>query len=555
MKKIPNCLDLSSLLILSVYAYIFFPLMGFSLVDMALLIGVDTLALVIIGLPLIRYGFLAIFPQYQNVFPSFDQNSLALLEQKDQMKTLERLYKLPSVRATFVMYVSIIKVIPTGIVWVYFVDHGFSIFSAWVYFISFEIFFISLFSGLFFIELHIYIVRIIREIRQKYHLSTVFNIGDLKKSSKSALINEHSFFFICFMTFAIQAWLLFLMEGTLKFEKIIWIVATGLLVLRRVYVLYRKHFLVGVEDIRNGQYGLWERKGRRASFGGFFVMLSRFQCVLDDLFSKLKRYEERVLHWLIEETEQSRFRALGEISAAVGHDLKGPIHAINFSLDELREHRINDPKILKHLGYIKDNMKRIEALSGGLNANLRNPDKGKKAFRLTQVHREVLGIFKNEFTHIENVEFTFLGFQSSFLLKVQKRDLIHILYNLYKNSFKNFKESQIDHPKITFTFIKQEEGFAWLQFSDNGTGISEEEFKKYTHLNFDSINPGTFKKGLGLRLVKKIMENNGGLLKYGQSQNGRGTSFLLNFPSESLSPNHLRDRNVLEADGSFRLGP
>lgn len=104
------------------------------------------------------------------------------------------------------------------------------------------------------------------------------------------------------------------------------------------------------------------------------------------------------------------------------------------------------------------------------------------------------------------------------------KNLRSILYNLISNAIKFTPASR--RPEITVS-TKASDGFVQLIISDNGIGIPEEDtasiFTKYQRLNLQTEG-----QGLGLYLVKKIIDASGGKIVI-TSKNGKGTTFAIFF--------------------------
>jgi C4-dicarboxylate-specific signal transduction histidine kinase len=67
---------------------------------------------------------------------------------------------------------------------------------------------------------------------------------------------------------------------------------------------------------------------------------------------------------------------------------------------------------------------------------------------------------------------------------------------------------------------------AVVRVSDNGNGIPEALRDKLFRPNFTTKSSGM---GLGLAIIKNIMEDIGGAIRF-TTQTGKGTSFILEFP-------------------------
>ncbi len=109
-------------------------------------------------------------------------------------------------------------------------------------------------------------------------------------------------------------------------------------------------------------------------------------------------------------------------------------------------------------------------------------------------------------------------------IKYNRVNLQSILYNLLSNALKYRSPEQPLHVRIS---TEHKDGAVALSFTDNGLGMSEQQQKKlFTMFNrFHTHVDGT---GIGLYMVKRIIENNEGRIKV-ESKVGKGTTFKIYF--------------------------
>ena len=109
-------------------------------------------------------------------------------------------------------------------------------------------------------------------------------------------------------------------------------------------------------------------------------------------------------------------------------------------------------------------------------------------------------------------------------LKFSRKNLRSILFNMVSNALK-----YSDPAKKGKLFIKTEKtsDYVTILFEDNGLGIPDDQREKVFNMfkRFHTHVEGT---GVGLYIVKRIMENAGGKIEM-KSEEGIGTSFILYF--------------------------
>ena len=116
-------------------------------------------------------------------------------------------------------------------------------------------------------------------------------------------------------------------------------------------------------------------------------------------------------------------------------------------------------------------------------------------------------------------------FITSPIKKIQynKKNLRSILSNLITNSIK-YKHAERS-PSVYITLQKENKELNLLQIRDNGAGIPERHLPKIFNL-FKRLSRQVEGSGMGLYIVKRIVENSGGYIEV-ESQPEKGTTFNL----------------------------
>jgi signal transduction histidine kinase len=114
------------------------------------------------------------------------------------------------------------------------------------------------------------------------------------------------------------------------------------------------------------------------------------------------------------------------------------------------------------------------------------------------------------------------------VVHVDKERLIEVIQNLTDNAVK-FMGGQ-PHPHIEIGFVPQDEHPVFY-VRDNGIGIKKDFHKRIFGL-FDKLNPDTEGTGVGLALVKRIIEVHGGSV-WVDSQEGAGATFYFTLENKN----------------------
>lgn len=112
-------------------------------------------------------------------------------------------------------------------------------------------------------------------------------------------------------------------------------------------------------------------------------------------------------------------------------------------------------------------------------------------------------------------------------LRYARKNLRSILYNLVSNACK-YRDPK--RPLEVNVRTYRQDDYIVLSVQDNGLGIGEDQQKKLFTMfrRFHSHVEGT---GIGLYIVKRIIENNGGRIEV-ESQVGKGSTFTIYFKEE-----------------------
>ncbi|QPJ62849.1 MAG: PAS domain S-box protein [Candidatus Nitronauta litoralis] len=216
---------------------------------------------------------------------------------------------------------------------------------------------------------------------------------------------------------------------------------------------------------------------------------------------------------------------LNQFAYIVSHDLKAPLRGIH-SLSEiiLEDIKDNDTESVEsNFQLLKDRIKRMEVMITGLLAYSRA---GRNQNKIETV--DVKNLIEEIVDLLEFPE----GFQvfcrGDFpVLATDKIRMSQVFQNLIDNA-KKHNTGQKDG-KIDITCVEKEEYFEF-SVSDNGPGIKEEYFNKI-FMMFQTLEPWdkTRNTGLGLALIKKIVEHYGGNISV-NSIMGEGSQFSFTWP-------------------------
>src|SRR5690606_20587027 len=133
---------------------------------------------------------------------------------------------------------------------------------------------------------------------------------------------------------------------------------------------------------------------------------------------------------------------------------------------------------------------------------------------IEETHSYVLRILQFQIPERDfgRINFNLHPSASSLKLGIPRSELIHILANIYSNAVHNFLEHGVEQPVVEISGLKKSDRHASVFIKDNGTGLTVEAYEALTDFNFWTRENNLRNRGLGLRLVRRLVEQRGGTL-------------------------------------------
>ena len=215
-----------------------------------------------------------------------------------------------------------------------------------------------------------------------------------------------------------------------------------------------------------------------------------------------------------------KFRALGQMSAGIAHDLKNLLNPLSLYADELRD-SAEDP------AEVRDLSQRIDrVVTRGLETVERLRDFSRQSDEETELAATNLNDAVQEAVEISKPRLSginlmlHLGTPAPIL--VRTADLVTAIVNLVLNS-----SDALSGAGVITVRTGSSNGGAWIEVEDNGPGIPPEIKHKILEPFFTT--KGELGTGLGLSMIYAFTQRHGGRLEI-ESEPGRGAKFRMWFP-------------------------
>ncbi len=220
-----------------------------------------------------------------------------------------------------------------------------------------------------------------------------------------------------------------------------------------------------------------------------------------------------------------REEAWREVAKQVAHEIKNPLTPMRMMIQNyVRKYSPDDPESKEKLNDLSETLvtqiDTMSAIAEAFSDFARMPLRKDEEIDVVDTIETALEIFPEKT----------IQFDSSIKeLKIHfdKIYLIRIVTNLVKNAIQAVPLER--KPEIHVNLQKMKD-LVVIRVSDNGVGIAPHLGDKIFEPKFTTTTGGM---GLGLAMVKKIVEDYNGSIRY-QSEEGRGTEFIIKFPHAKI---------------------
>lgn len=241
-------------------------------------------------------------------------------------------------------------------------------------------------------------------------------------------------------------------------------------------------------------------------------------------------------------------RALAERQAGflanVTHELKTPLAVMQAAGENLADGRVDNKERLQSYGrHIHSEALRLKRMIEKL-LDVAKADAGQSIIepKPLDLKKLVQNYLDNHHTYIDNKGFTLdVNLEGSLpLVMIDKDSFNTIIGNLVENALK-YSEDE----KYLGVKLNRQNSHAQLVIEDQGVGIPKSAtkhiFEKFYRVE-DSLTAQSKGHGLGLSIVKNLVELNGGTIQV-KSEKGMGSKFIVEFPF-LVNPDNKDDRST-----------
>jgi signal transduction histidine kinase len=238
---------------------------------------------------------------------------------------------------------------------------------------------------------------------------------------------------------------------------------------------------------------------------------------IEENVTKKKELEQQ-REFLVESLAKSN-KELEDYAAIVSHDLKSPLRSIHSLISWIKEDNDKEfsEQTIQYLSMIEGKVEKMDHLIEGIltYAKIDKVDKVCEKVNTQEVIQNIINIIHIP-NHISVTITNSLPVVDADRFRVQQlfQNLISNAVNYIDKPIGTVEVSCLEDPKHFIFSIK-----------DNGPGIAQENQEKIFKI-FQSLEKSEKSTGLGLSIVKKIVDNYNGKI-WIESEIGKGTTFFV----------------------------
>jgi signal transduction histidine kinase len=286
----------------------------------------------------------------------------------------------------------------------------------------------------------------------------------------------------------------------------------------------RVHVRIGLpQQYMFGAMNVIRTELMRVSWEGFHADPPELERVRDALSKILDLELAIMLHTyredlLAQQARVERLSTFGQLVGSIGHDLRNPLGVIETSLYILRSRMGDDERARKHVDRIGEQLGVANGIISNLLDMIRNRPVMREPLQLAALIADVLETVKRP----RDVRISLDGLEALPAVDGDAGQLRQVFVNLLENAV--YAASPAGD--VTVRGRREPEAVA-IEVDDTGAGVDPTTRRRLFEPLITTKEKGV---GLGLALVKKIVERHGGSVEYSDRPGG-GARFTVRIPA------------------------
>jgi signal transduction histidine kinase len=223
-----------------------------------------------------------------------------------------------------------------------------------------------------------------------------------------------------------------------------------------------------------------------------------------------------------------RLAALGELSAAIAHEIRTPLASICGSIEMLRDTDLK-PEDKRLMGLVVKESERLRRIIDDFLEFARSRSSQFTSLPMDSILQEVVHLARNHPSFSRGVEIR-LDSAPGLMAYVDEERIKQVFFNLALNAVEAVQEGGFLEICLEKCESQDGEESVRVMFRDNGKGIDRNDLRKIFDPFFTTKREGT---GLGLAIASNIVNEHGGRIEV-DSEKGAGTVVKIYLPLHDI---------------------
>jgi signal transduction histidine kinase len=218
-----------------------------------------------------------------------------------------------------------------------------------------------------------------------------------------------------------------------------------------------------------------------------------------------------------------KLACVGEMAAAIAHDIKNSLAGINAAVQVLAEDLPDDDSIREITDGITREIQRLDGSVKDLLSYARLPEPRLVRTSVLAIIDRVARLVAPKAEEL-GIEIEMGPFENEAELDVDPEQMEQVFFNIMMKELQSMAEG--GGKLIIKASFDRKKGTAEVSLSDTGPALPKSALERLFEPSFSSRQAGT---GLGLAVTRNIVENHGGTI-LAKSRKGKGTTFSVVLP-------------------------
>ncbi len=241
--------------------------------------------------------------------------------------------------------------------------------------------------------------------------------------------------------------------------------------------------------------------------------------VLTDL-TELRKLQEQI-------KEKERLAYLGELSAAVAHEIRNPLNSIELFVGLLKRHASPESKQIQNIQKIQTEIQSLNAIVTNFLRFARPPQLQYQQFSITELFQETLLLADKELQE-KNISVRMKLLDKNIILNGDFSQLKQACLNIVLNAIQAMDDGGKLMLSASLNKGESNQNSIVIEISDTGEGIDKSDLEKIFEPFHSTRSQGT---GLGLAIVRNIIQAHHGTI-FVKSNRGKGITVIIQLPVE-----------------------